>query len=99
MAQQIASDVLAVKRFGKRIALIHNAADRHVPAAKVLVGRMFEVAVGMRIVQGSMFAERLQKVAALHTMQQRVTAVIRAVEQSSDTIKIKSPRVSTAFTK
>ena len=57
MAQQIASDVLALKRFGKRIALIHAAADGHVPAAKVLMRSMFEVAVGMRVVQCSMFSE------------------------------------------
>ena len=44
-----------------------------------------------------MLAERLDVIRALHAVQQRVAAVIGAVEQSASTVEIEPPRIAAAF--
>ena len=97
MSEQIAGDVGVAKGGRQMVGLIDNAADRDMAAAEVIVRRVFEIAVGMRIVQGPVFTERLDVVGALHAMQQRMAAVIGAVKQLSTAIEIESPRISAAF--
>ena len=77
--------------------MIDNAADRDVSAAKVLMRRVFEVTVSMRITERPMLAERFHEVAPLHAMQQDVPAEIRAVEQPPQAIEIEPPRVAAPF--
>src|SRR5438105_23858 len=99
MAKQIRGDVLAAELRWERIALVDDAADRDVPAAKIALWHVVEVAVGVWIVQGAVLAEALPVVAALHTVKHAEAADVGAVEQVSVSVKIESPGVAAALAK
>ena len=56
--EQVSCNVSIAKSFRKRIALIYDAADRHMPTAEVLMRRVVEVAIGMGIMQSSVLSKR-----------------------------------------
>ena len=99
VSEQIAGDVRVSKRDRKGITLIDDPPHGDVAATKVLMRTMFEITIGMRIVQGAMFCERFDKIASLNPVKQHVPAVICAVKQFSRPIKVEPPRVTSPFTK
>ena len=77
--EQVSCDVSIAKSLRKRIALIYDASDRHVATAEVLMWRVVEIAIGMGIMQSAVLSKRFYEIATLHSMQQRVPAIVRAI--------------------
>src|SRR5262249_2090226 len=97
VAEEVGGDVFAAKARRKRIALIDNAADGHVPAAKVAVRYVVEIAESVGVVQRSVLAERFPVIAALDAVQHVKAAQVGAVEKLTCGVEIESPRIAAAF--
>src|SRR5262245_7313837 len=58
-----------------------------------------EEPISVRIVQGPVFAERLPVIPALHSVQHREPADVRAVEQVAEPVEVEAPGVPAALAK
>ncbi len=95
--QQVAGDVGVAEARRQAVALVDDAAAGDVAAPEVLVGDVVEVAVGVRVVQRAVLAERLPVVAALNAVQHDEAAVVGAVEQVAVAVEVEAPRVAAAL--
>src|SRR5205807_2282144 len=90
-------DVPVAEQGGEGVSAIGNSADRDVAAREVRVGDMIEISVSVPVVQGTVFAERLPVVTALHAVQHREPADVRAVKQLAVAVEIEAPRIPAAL--
>ena len=67
------------------------------PPLKFACGDVVEVAVGVRVVQRAVLAERLPVVAALHAVQHREAAEVGAVEEVAVAVEVEAPGVAAAL--
>src|SRR5436190_14710700 len=95
--KQIARDICALELFGQRGALIHDAAASHVAAFEAAHRHVFEVSVGMWIVQWPVLGETFYIIRALHLMQADLLTEIRSSNDLAFFVKIETPGVATTF--
>src|SRR5579884_2866914 len=79
--------------------LVEHAAAGHMTALEAAVRYMLEIAIGMRIVQGTMLGEALDVIGALHLMQHGHVAVVGAGDDVALAIEVEAPGVAAALGK
>src|SRR5262245_41517045 len=82
----------------KRAALIHDGAAREAVAEVAVVQHRLKIAVGVRVVQWTVFAKALHVISALDVMLERLDRVARR-EQVAVAVELDPPRVAAPFGK
>ena len=77
-------------------AVIYDAAGRKMMAAIAVMRDVFEITVGMRIVQRAVFAKILHIIRALQCVQ-HLFAGVGAAKNFAIVVKVQSPQISAAF--
>ena len=97
VSQQVTRHIATSIAFRQRVRLVHDPPDGHVAAMEIRMRCVFKVAVCKGILQGSMFTKRFHITGALDSVHQSEPAVVCAVKQSSQRVKVQPPRIPAAL--
>src|SRR5262249_37272711 len=95
--QKVTGDVPVAVLLGIRSTLVDDAATGDVAALEAGVRQMLEVAVTVWIVQGTVLAEVLEIIAALHLMQTGKAAPVGAGDEVAVRVEVHAPGVAAAL--